>query len=174
MPLKVAAQATAVAAVVGLLALLVWKIANQPSVPKGAAPGFTLPRLDTGGELSLASLKGKAVVLNFWASWCQPCKAEAHLFESAWQRWRSRDVVVVGIDSQDFATDARRFARHFGMTYPLVRDGPAKLKDRYGVTGFPETFFVNRRGRIVGHIGGALASTQAAVLDSGIRKALRT
>src|SRR5207302_10197348 len=78
-PLKVAAQATAVAAVVGLLALLVWKIANQPSVPKGAAPGFTLPRLDTGGELSLASLKGKAVVLNFWASWCQPCKAEAHL-----------------------------------------------------------------------------------------------
>jgi cytochrome c biogenesis protein CcmG/thiol:disulfide interchange protein DsbE len=170
--LKLFAQGLAVAAVAGLLGLLVWKIAHPPHVPKGAAPDFTLRRIDRSGTLELASLRGKAVVLNFWASWCVPCKGEAPLFESAWKRWRERGVVVVGVDSQDFTGDARRFARHFGLTYPLVHDGPGRTKDAYGVTGFPETFFVNRRGRLVGHLAGALASNDRATLDRGIRKAL--
>ena len=172
--LKLGAQGLALACLAGLLALLIWKLAHQPHAPKGTAPNFTLPRLDSTGDLRLASLRGKAVVLNFWASWCVPCKGEAALFETAWRRWRDRGVVVVGVDSQDFSGDARRFARHFRITYPLVHDGPGKTKDSYGVTGFPETFFVDRRGRLVGHIPGALAKDDAAALNHGIRKALES
>jgi cytochrome c biogenesis protein CcmG/thiol:disulfide interchange protein DsbE len=170
--LKLGAQGLALACVAGLLGLLVWKLAHQPHVPKGAAPNFSLPRLDQDGRLQLASLRGQAVVLNFWASWCVPCKAEAPLFEAAWQRWRGRGVVVIGIDSEDFSGDARRFARHFGLSYPLVRDGSPRTKDSYGVTGFPETFFVNRKGRLVGHIAGPIAKSNAPALNGGIRRAL--
>ena len=169
---KLGAQAAAIAAVAGLLALLVWKLAHQPSPPRGAAPGFTLKRLVGEGELELASLRGKVVVINFWASWCVPCKEEAPRLEAAARRWAARDVVVLGIDSQDFSGDARRFARRYGLTYPLVHDGPGKVRSRYGVTGFPETFFVAPDGRIVGdHIQGPVSDEQ---LDANIRAALDT
>ncbi len=163
--LKVGAQALALAAVAGLLALLVWKVVNEErsDVPRQVArgdtptaPAFSLPRLDREGVLSLASLRGKAVVVNFWASWCEPCKEEAPLLEDAWQRYRGDGLVVVGIDAQDFKGDARAFARRNGMTYPLVHDGPGKTVGAYGVQAFPETFVVDRRGRIVGQIVGQL------------------
>ena len=167
---KLGAQGLALAVVAGLLALLVWKLAHQPEVPKGSAPDFTLPRLDRPGELRLASLRGKAVVVNFWASWCVPCKEEAPLLEAASRRWRGRGVVVIGIDSQDFKGDARRFARRHGVTYPIVHDGPGRTRDSYGVTGFPETFFVDRNGRLVGeHIQGPVNARQ---LDENVRLAL--
>jgi cytochrome c biogenesis protein CcmG/thiol:disulfide interchange protein DsbE len=171
-PLKLGGQALALGLVASLLALLVWKLAHQPSVPKGAAPTFSLPRLDRGGELGLAALRGKAVVLNFWASWCAPCKDEAPELEAASRRWRSRGVVVVGIDSQDFRGDARRFARRHGVTYPLVHDGKGKTRDDYGVTGLPETFFVDRSGKLVGdHIQGPVTERQ---LNDNIVLALST
>jgi cytochrome c biogenesis protein CcmG/thiol:disulfide interchange protein DsbE len=152
-------QAAAVALVASLLGLLVWKLATDEgsAVAKDlaegkspAAPGFTLPRLDRDGDLSLSSLRGKAVVVNFWASWCGPCKDEAPLLEAASRRYRSRGLVVVGIDAHDFESDARRFLDKYGVTYPTVFDGPGKTLPRYDVTGFPETFFVDRRGRLVG------------------------
>jgi cytochrome c biogenesis protein CcmG, thiol:disulfide interchange protein DsbE len=165
-PLKVGAQAVAVGLVIALLGLLAWKVVREErsDVPEQLAEGktppapiFTLPRLDAKGELSLASLRGKAVVVNFWASWCKPCEEEAPLLERAWRRYRERGLVVVGVDAQDFGQDARRFARKNGMSYPLVRDGPGKTLGDYGVTGFPETFFVNREGKLVGErISGAV------------------
>jgi cytochrome c biogenesis protein CcmG/thiol:disulfide interchange protein DsbE len=178
--LKLGAQAVAVAAVGALLALLIWKLAHQNGGAAAAlrdgkhptAPGFELPRLDRSGELALSSLRGKAVVLNFWASWCVPCKEEAPLFQAAWERWRGRGVVVLGIDSEDFGTDALRFMRRYGITYPVVHTGSDSLKTRYGATGYPETFFVDRAGKLVGHIPGALGKRDAAVLDREIRKAL--
>jgi cytochrome c biogenesis protein CcmG, thiol:disulfide interchange protein DsbE len=170
--LKLGAQALAVTAVAALLALLIWKIAHQPSVPKGSAPDFTLPRLDRNGEMRLAALRGKAVVLNFWASWCVPCKEEAPLLQAAAKRWNGRGVVVVGIDSQDFKGDARRFARRYGVTYPIVHDGPGKTRDSYGVTGFPETFFVDREGKLVGdHVQGPVTAQK---LNDNIRRAVAT
>lgn len=180
-PLKLAAQAVAVAVVLGLLALLVWKVVHQQhsDIPQQVAegkrpraPGFDLPRLDGPGTLSLASLKGKAVVLNFWASWCAPCRDEAPLLERAWKQHRGDGVVVLGIDQQDLTGDARAFAEKHGLTYPLVRDGPGKIVAEYGLTGVPETFFVNRQGKLVGkHIEGALSETQLA---EGIREAAST
>jgi cytochrome c biogenesis protein CcmG, thiol:disulfide interchange protein DsbE len=157
--LKLGAQALAVVLVAALLMLLVWKLVDQRGVNAAAgleqgktpaAPNFTLERIDRKGELSLSSFRGRAVVLNFWASWCIPCREEAPVLEDAWRRHRRRGLVVLGVDVQDFARDARRFARRYGMTYPLVRDGPGKTMTSYGVTGVPETLFVNRRGKLVG------------------------
>ena len=178
--LKLGAQAIAVAAVAGLLALLVWKLVHGSGTSVASqlrhgdhpsAPGFLLPRLDERGKLSLASLRGNVVVLNFWASWCVPCKAEAPLLEAAWRHYRSDHVVVVGIDSQDFSGDARSFVRRHDLTYPVVHDGAGNLLGRYGVTGFPETFFITRNGKAVGHVPGQLVAGQ---VEQGIRRALRS
>jgi cytochrome c biogenesis protein CcmG, thiol:disulfide interchange protein DsbE len=179
--LKLGAQAAAVGLVAGLLGLLVWKVIHdeRSDVPEQlaagktpTAPGFTLPRLNGDGELSLASLRGKAVVVNFWASWCKPCEEEAPLLERAWRRYRSQGLVVVGVDAQDFGRDARRFARKNGMSYPLVRDGPGETLSDYGVVGFPETFFVNREGKLVGErISGAVDDER---LTRNIELALRS
>jgi cytochrome c biogenesis protein CcmG, thiol:disulfide interchange protein DsbE len=171
--LKLVGQALAVALVACLLALLVWKLARGGShhVKAGQqVPDFTLDRIGVPGQLSLASLRGKAVVLNFWASWCIPCKAEAPLLESAAARWRSRGVVVLGVDSNDFTGDARGFMRRYGLTYPVVHDGDGGRANRYGVSGLPETFFVRRDGRLAVHIPGQIVTRRQ--LDAGIRKAL--
>jgi cytochrome c biogenesis protein CcmG, thiol:disulfide interchange protein DsbE len=120
-----------------------------------AAPDFSLPRLNGEGQLRLRSLHGKAVVLNFWASWCVPCKQEAPLLEAAAKRFRAAGVVVVGVDAQDFRSDARHFAHRYGLTYPIVHDDGTSTPTHYDVTGFPETWFVDRSGRLVGeHVKG--------------------
>jgi cytochrome c biogenesis protein CcmG, thiol:disulfide interchange protein DsbE len=155
--LKLSAQVLALALVLGLFALLVWKLATQDEGAAGkvergetpAAPGFRLDRLDRPGKLSLASYRGRPVVLNFWASWCIPCKEEAPLLEAVWRRYRARGLVVLGVDINDLRGDARRFARKNRMSYPLAYDGPGKTTTQYGLTGVPETFFVARSGRLV-------------------------
>jgi cytochrome c biogenesis protein CcmG, thiol:disulfide interchange protein DsbE len=163
--LKLTGQVVALAAVAGLLGLLVWRLTHQSKPPKigGPAPGFSLKRVDAAGTLDLASLRGKPVVLNFWASWCGPCKGEAKMLEQAWQRYRSKGVVFVGVDYHDVTGDARRFLERHDITYPTVQDGSGMIADRYGVSAVPETYFIDRRGRLVGeHIMGTVANQQDA------------
>src|SRR4051812_30686779 len=122
--LRLSGQIVALATVAGLLGLLVWRVTHRTSPPKigGPAPTFSLGRLDGGGTLDLASLRGKPVVLNFWASWCVPCKGEAPMLERASRQYRKQGVVFVGIDWHDVKSDARRFLSHHSVTYPTVLD----------------------------------------------------
>jgi len=171
---KLAGQLVALAAVAGMLGLLVWRLTHQSHVPKigGPAPGFNLRRVDGRGKLSLASLRGRPVVLNFWASWCVPCKGEAKMLEQAAQQYRDRGVVFLGVDYHDVTSDARTFISHHGVTYTTVQDGSGMVGDRYGLTGVPETFFIDRRGRLVGvHIVGTITN-QVAAFHRGIEAAL--
>jgi cytochrome c biogenesis protein CcmG, thiol:disulfide interchange protein DsbE len=151
--LKLGAQAVAVALVGTLLALLVWRLTHETAPPKAGAlaPPFSLDRLDGSGKLSLGSLRGSTVVLNFWASWCGPCKREAPALEQVWLRYRSKGVVVLGVDSGDAKSDARRFLAAHKVTYPIVTDPHELLAaNTYGLPGFPVTIVIDRQGRVVG------------------------
>ncbi|HEY8843280.1 MAG TPA: TlpA disulfide reductase family protein, partial [Gaiellaceae bacterium] len=122
------------------------------------------------GSLQLSSLRGKVVVLNFWASWCQPCKLEAPDLAASAKKWSGR-VVVLGVDVNDPSGDARGFMRKYGITYPIVHDNKNVTSPKYGLTGLPETFFLDRRGRIVSHV---ISGIKAADLQRGVEEALRS
>lgn len=152
-------QVVALVGVAALLGLLVWRVAFKDTT--GAAdelaagklvdaPAFTLDRLDANGRLALADLRGKAVVVNFWASWCIPCREEAAVLQKTYERYRDQGLVVLGVDVNDFKADARRFMKRYGVTYPVVYDGKGSTVGKWGVRGFPETFFVDRTGTLVG------------------------
>ncbi len=133
------------------------------------APSFTLP-LFGGGTIKTEDLRGKVVFLNFWAAWCPPCRAEATTLEAAWQRYKDREVVFLGIDIQDTEQDARAFLKQFGITYLNARDASGKVAIEYGVWGIPETYFIDRKGRITYKQVGALGwPIITAKLDEALR-----
>jgi cytochrome c biogenesis protein CcmG/thiol:disulfide interchange protein DsbE len=171
-------QVLSVTVVLALLSLLVWdlahgsagKVAREVDAGKTIlAPVFTRPRIDAAGTLSLASLHGKVVVLNFWQSYCQPCQTEARTLAASSRQWSGKDVVFVGVDELDLRSEALKFMRQYGVTYATITDdGP--LVGHYGVTGYPETFIVDREGFVVPpHIVGPATPTG---LDAAIRGAL--
>jgi cytochrome c biogenesis protein CcmG, thiol:disulfide interchange protein DsbE len=181
---RLVAQGVAVGLVALLFILLVWalvtdeggdlaKRANRGDLPE--APGFELARLDGDGTLALSSLAGKAVVVNFWASWCGPCKEEAPFLEDVWRENRERGLVVVGYDAKDFRRDARRFVNRFDLTFPIVFDGAGAELDDWGVTGFPETFVLDRQGRVVkAFVGDVTSDEDKRELRSAIGRALES
>lgn len=123
------------------------------------APDFTLAALSTQAApaVHLASLKGKLVMLNFWASWCVPCQHEAPLLQTTWQHVQSQGIVFLGIDFEDRQGDALNFLQQYGITYPNVVDSDGSVAINYGVTGVPETFFIDRRGVIMRKVTGELS-----------------
>jgi len=162
-----------------LLAILAYGFTRDPReipsplIGRPATP-FTLTLFD-GRRLSLEELRGKVVFLNFWASWCPPCRAEARTLEAAWQKYKDRDVVFLGIDIQDTEEDARAFLREFGITYPNGRDASGKIAIDYGVWGIPETFIMDRQGRITyKHVGGIGWQTITAKLDEALQGLVST
>jgi cytochrome c biogenesis protein CcmG/thiol:disulfide interchange protein DsbE len=150
--LVLAGQTLAIAAVGVLAGILIWRLTHQPSPPRVGqrAPAFELDRLTGPGAVSLASLRGKAVVLNFFASWCAPCKREAPALEKVWRDYRSHGVVVLGIDTNDAVSEGRRFVSAHGVTYPTVGGAGYGIVGKYAIPGFPVTYVLNRQGRIVG------------------------
>jgi cytochrome c biogenesis protein CcmG/thiol:disulfide interchange protein DsbE len=137
----------------------------SPLVGRPAA-AFSL-RTFEGAPVTLEALRGKVVVLNFWASWCHPaCYEEAPALERGWRAYRDQGVVVVGVDIQDTAEAARKFIRDFGLTFPNVQDPNGKVSVDYGVYGVPETFFIDRQGRIRSkHVGALTDEVFRATVD---------
>ena len=157
-----------------VLALLAYGLTRDPrAIPtpligQSATP-FTLTLFD-GRQLSLEELRGQVVFLNFWASWCPPCRAEARTLEAAWQKYRERDVVFLGVNIQDREEAARGFLQEFGVTYPNGRDSAGKIAIDYGVWGLPETFIIDRDGRITyKHIGALGWTTITTKLDEALQ-----
>lgn len=141
---------------VGVLLSLLLVHPPQKLLCDSAAPDFTLKMFDEyrGGwqsdSLTLAELKGKPVVLNFWASWCQPCEEEAAALETAWQQYKGQGVVFLGVDFYDQEPAAKRYLEKFAVSYPNGPDLAGVASKRYGIRGVPETFFIDPSGKITG------------------------
>jgi len=173
--LRLVAQVAALACVAGLLALLVWKLTHQQHAPKvgSQAPPFTLPLLEGRGSVELAALRGHPVVLNFWASWCPPCKSEAPVLERDWRRYRGRGLEFVGVDYHDLSSEARTFVRVHGLTFPMLEDGSGDVTTgRYGITQAPETYVLNANGKIVAHFAGPIDDPAFAAAFQAALKAV--
>ncbi len=173
----------AAVAVAGITAMLIVGIANKnvshaldEAVARGdrpAAPDFALPVLSPGGvvkgpegrTVSLKDLRGKVVVLNFWASWCDPCRDEAPLLQALADRQARNGVVVLGVDIQDGSDAAKKFLRTYGVTYPSLRDRNDDTKNAYAATGVPETFVIDKAGRVAFIHRSTLAADQLDELD---------
>lgn len=150
--------------IVGVLLVFVWFLAvglQRQNVSgqrvTGPAPDFSFTTFD-GETIRLADLKGKGVVLNFWASWCDPCRAEAAMLQSAWQRESANGIVFVGLDYLDQEHAARAYLAEFDITYPSGPDLQSTTARRYGIQGVPETFFIDPTGEIKSLVIGPLLS----------------
>jgi cytochrome c biogenesis protein CcmG/thiol:disulfide interchange protein DsbE len=173
-------RALAVVVVAALLGLLVWDLAHQQNqgiaekVDRGetvAAPSLQLPWITGGPRFDLAAYRGKVVVVNFWASWCVECKVEAKTLRDAAARWRGK-AVVIGVDTKDLSSAAKSYMAHYHVNYGVVRDVDGSESDRWGVTGYPETFFVDRSGNVIPpHVNGPIPRSR---LNTAIRQALRS
>ena len=150
-----------VAALVAFLTVSVGRPAGPVDTPivGRSAPAFDLEALD-GGRLSLADLRGSAVVLNFWASWCIPCREEAPLLTAAAATYGPRGIRVLGVVYQDSADNARDFMRRYGQTYPGLLDPSGRTAIDYGVFGIPETFFIDASGVVRSRQVGALTADE--------------
>lgn len=144
-----------VAFLAGLLALALVK-PPQKSLCDEAAPEWDLALFDeyrgglTGQSVKLSDLRGKGVVLNFWASWCQPCEEEAATLEAAWRRYKDQGVVFVGVDYLDQDPAAKRYLEKYNITFANGPDLASRISKRYTIRGVPETFFIDPQGKIVG------------------------
>jgi len=187
-------RALGLLAVAGFIGLLVYGVMAQSpdtSIDDAlarneamAAPGFRLEVLTSGkpgrlagpwkraaadGRVDLKELRGTPVVINIWASWCDPCRQEAPVLERGWQKARERGVLFVGLDVQDTREEALNFVRGLRQNFPNVTDPTNETSRRWGATGIPETFFISRAGDVVGHVIGTVTDQQ---LTDGVTAAL--
>ena len=168
-PARLLGAGIAFVVIAALLTVLAWGLLNKAPVTgrsgitrvQEPAPDFRLARFD-GGELVLSEQNGRPTVINFWASWCPPCRDEARILEGLWRRHQAAGVLMIGIDIQDAEADAREFLREFNITYPNGRDEDGRITIDYGVIGLPVTFFVNREGIVERRWVGAIEEGAAA------------
>ena len=170
--------AVVAAAVAVVVALLATGLGRDPSAVASPlvgkmAPNFTLPQLD-GPPVTLSKLRGQVVVINFWASWCTECHTEQPALNQTWQQFQDSGVVVVGVNFEDTTGDAGDYVRNSGVSYPVVEDSDSRTALAFGLRGIPETFVIDKFGRIVDRIIGpvdaaSLADKINTVLRAGAR-----
>ena len=161
--------------IVSLAAGILWTVASRVPSAVGAplssapspregflAPDFTLDTLD-GNKITLSELRGKIVVINMWATWCPPCRAETPALEKSYEQYKDSGAVILGVDltNQDSLSDVKAFVREFSLTYPILLDRDGSVSDTlYQIKGLPSTFFVNREGIIrTVVVGGPMSET---------------
>ncbi len=162
----------AIALVLAFVAMFAMGLRLRTAGPaeRGAAPTFTLP-LFSGGTFLLAEQRGKVVVINFWASWCQPCRLEAPVLERVWRKYKDRGIVFVGVDYVDTESEARAYTKEFDITYPNGPDIGTQITAKYRIQGVPETYFVGKDGQLYGnHIGPIDEPTLTAKIEDLLKK----
>lgn len=145
----------AFAIVLALLGLMAWGLIKSQKGPvdNGPAPDFTITGFN-GLTVTLSELRGQVVIINFWASWCPPCREEAAYLEQTWRRYKDQGVVFIGVDYVDTEKAALAYIKEFDITYINGPDIGTRISDAYNIKGVPETFFVAKNGEIRGmHIG---------------------
>ena len=170
---------TAVAVpVLAFLAILAWASATSGPARGGLAVNDNTVELDVdgevavefslsligGGNISSQELRGRVVMLDFWASWCQPCREEAPVLAQVYGEYRDRGVEFVGVNLWDNAGDAEVFLQHQGHDYPNGIDEGGKIAISYGVRGIPEKFFIDREGRIVRKFSGPMTADRLRMI----------
>ncbi|MBE3068020.1 MAG: TlpA family protein disulfide reductase [Chloroflexi bacterium] len=144
-----------VAVVLALLELLAWGLikSGKGPVDSGVAPNFTLTDFN-GQTVTLSDLRGKVVIINFWASWCPPCREEAAYLEQTWRKYKDQGVVFIGVDYVDTEKEALAYIAEFDITYLNGPDIGTRIAQAYNIKGVPETYYVDRKGTLRGvHIG---------------------
>jgi len=141
--------------VVGLIALLAWGLVQAEKTPleEGMAPDFTLTSFD-GRTYTLSDLRGNVVIINFWASWCPPCREEAAYLERTWRKYKDKGVIFIGVDYADAEKPALAYIAEFDITYFNGPDLGTRISQSYNIKGVPETYYVAKDGTLRGnHIG---------------------
>lgn len=160
--------------VVSLAAAIIWTVGSRLPLGVGAplssspspregffAPDFTLDTLQ-GEQVKLSGLRGKVIVVNFWTTWCPPCRAETPALEMSYEAYQDLDVVILGVNltDQDSLKEVESFVHEFGLTYPILLDRDGAVGLLYQLSGLPTTFFINREGIIrTVVIGGPMSET---------------
>ena len=139
------------------LAARLWQTKNSEQRASGEAPTFSFTTFE-GEKISLEDLRGKGVVLNFWASWCNPCREEAVMLEETWQREKENNIVFIGLDYLDQEPAAKAYLQEFAISYPNGPDLRSQAARVYGIKGVPETFFIDPQGKIAQLVIGPIVS----------------
>ncbi len=163
-----------------VLLLLGWTMIQKgaPPLASGNAPEFELTTFE-GKTIRLSELRGKPVIVNFWASWCLPCREEAPLLQAAWDKYRDQGLVLLGVDYVDTETEAKKYLAEFKITYPNGPDVGTRISKAYRITGVPETYFITRDGKVLSGndsagrpYGNWIGPIPAAALQERINKLL--
>ncbi len=159
-------------AILGLLGFGLLSKGTDALAVGDAIPDAELPRLDGEGTGSIADYRGDWVLVNVWASWCDPCREESPALQAFYERHRDDGFTVLGIDSRDASSEALEFVEEYGLTYPQLHDGEGERPDELGMTGFPESFLVDPEGEVAliraGPVTEEILDEQVAPLIEGL------